>query len=1311
MSSKKYPKEKIESNQSINISYNNKHNINNKIISQKEINTKNEKGYTKIYLSILSNNISSLKELLSLGANPNIPNNLSETPLYLSVKNKNFDAFLLLLKYNADCNISNKDWETPLHIAVQNNEKKFIQNLLKNNANPNLKNLTNGQTATHLAIINKLDKDILKLFKENNADIFYIKDNHNKSAFDYAKNFKDEKYINLLLEIFGYKYNSINFDVTDIIKKNKSKNEKNKHIQNNNIYLNNTDKNKNNLENFQRSQIKEFSNNNDYYIITTETNKNEFKLENYDSNKEDITSNNSLIKNKVILSSDMSSENIQIKELNNTSENNSNNKSKKSLSDFLTEEINIKNNTKENNKNILSQIYSQKSDNSDISKSQLNNPPSHHSDNIKNKTRNIVISHTNSSNVFSHKSNISGNNSINNSHSHCNTNSNIYLTNSVGANKKIIKNIIRDTIKKIIVKSISSSDDNTSKENIILFSKESEQPSHSNSNMEDSKSKNSKNSKNSKMSSNFNQNKENISNNIENNVNNSKINLYENGTNSFLLLKSKNVNEINEILNNDNISVSKLIKDESKTMKLNNAYEDIYKNTRKANDITEESKNKKNKEKTNTNDNIEIINTNLNINEIKDNNIFLETTNSNIFSELQIKSNNNYNITNNDITLSYSKNIITEEDNQFKIENNEDKKIKKTHNYNIDKSNSNSNLDIQLYENITNSNINNNNNRDFKIINNSINKEEESHIRDKSNGNLNSKYNEINKMKFSKSKSFIDYNSIENNNNNQIRLQKNLTLENNNGKNTLLKRKYITNKMKNKSQIYLKHYRHLSYHLNSKPMIYNSLREKNDIKNRKKFINDLNQTNSIYIKENENPNFTTLNNDIIYKNKNHIINAWYKDKDTTKSFKSSIKSKFSNNISGINRTSKFSLNKSGSCQNMNPPPIEAIINRDMISPSHKTISTSNNQNSLINHNINKSNKNKISISNALLNNLAYITTKPKHSSLNKSSNTNSNYNNSKNLPSNYINNNIKTNTSNPFNDNYNDNMVYELDESKYNINYKLNKLKNISTHTLIRLREWLISCDLLCYYNLLISKNMYHIDSYINVLQQGLTTLSFEDFEKIGIKKPGHIFRLLIKLELDAGLIDNNLFSYINDKINYNSVTTTLALSSSQNEVFCCGVNLCPNINNNSNNYYIKKKNRISAIYYNDLSTFLRVHDLIRFKGNFIHNGFDRIEFVIIQLFSKYAFDKKILNEYLHVYIDRDKFKILNVLYMVKYNIGKEFGININDGELDKIINTSQKKMEKNEKYSEYINQNYNDYNNESNINRKNESNHFCNIF
>ena len=80
----------------------------------------------------------------------------------------------------------------------------------------------------------------------------------------------------------------------------------------------------------------------------------------------------------------------------------------------------------------------------------------------------------------------------------------------------------------------------------------------------------------------------------------------------------------------------------------------------------------------------------------------------------------------------------------------------------------------------------------------------------------------------------------------------------------------------------------------------------------------------------------------------------------------------------------------------------------------------------------------------------------------------------KNIPIN--NNKININPYAVNNSNINNNLInnnYDSDDSNNNIN---NKLKNISTEELIKLRDFLISCDLLCYYNLLICKNFYHID-------------------------------------------------------------------------------------------------------------------------------------------------------------------------------------------------------------------------------------------
>ena len=1253
-----------------------------------EINNQNENGYTPIYLTVLANNIQALKELILLNADINIPNNLNETPLFLSVNKNNFDAFLILMKYNADSNTQNIKGDTPLHIAVQKNEKKFIEILLSNNSNPNIQNFTQGQTPTHLAIINKLDEEILKLFKKYKADIFHIKDKLRKTPFDYAKDINDENYLNSIIKIFGYNQftnnglNEINNNSIEILKQYPQNKE--------NTALN---KYNYNINNFPGKEINEFShsntnsnniNNVDYYIITSESNKNEFKIDNCDSNKDRIIPNNSLV-NKIILSSDISSDNIQIKELNSSTDNNVF-KIKKSLTEFIPEEKMIKLNIKDNleaNNNILSQMYNQNGI-INIGETNSHREFGRHSHNIKNKN-NIIFRNSNISNIYNQNSN----------HSENNSNNNLYMTNSVGANKKIIKNIIRDTIKKIVVKSITSSEGNTS--NL----KDSEKLLSTNSNFEETKKSkninplNNNNIKNLDINNNRNEakvfsEKNSYSSNNEVKINLNNNNLYENGTSSYYVLDTKNVNDL---INNDNITVSKLIPKETETI---NLFEQLDNNL-----------NKQNKE-------IDLKdNNNLENKENKENK-FLEYSNSNIFSDLQIKSNNNENLSNNDVSLSYSKNLQNEEDEiQYElIENKLDKKLDKIKNENnLELNLDNSNLDIKIYDNQSNldSKINDivhidskisqtgNNNND--IINHDI------HKKIVSNGNINPNKNSkifIPQIRFNNSKYHYKQRTLNN-----------YTIDNNMDINKELNRSDINNKIKifntknlhNKTQIYLNKRKQLSYHMNNNSKMDKELNNK--IIDSIYFTNVANTIN-VNDKENENPNKISLNNHRIYKSKNNLGKLY--NINSNKSSKSSIRSKNSNKYLMSNRGSKISLTRSGSSQNMNPPPIGGYMNKDIcVSPSNNSCASLKNINIRNSSSNNKKiTNNKTSVKNiTLINNITTSSNKPKNNSLNQAENNNVINLNVKNIPIKY-NNKMETNPYSkknyPIKINNLNNNNYDLDESSnYNLN---NKLRNISTEDLIKLRDFLISCDLLCYYNLLISKNMYHIDSYINDLQKNIIPIKYNDLEEIGIKKPGHIYRILTKLEIDAGIINNDLFSYIIDKINFNSVTSSMAMVSASSGIFCCGINLCPNDN--------KIRKGYNSIYFSDLNSFLRVNDIIRLKGNFIHNGFDRIEFIIIQQFSKYVFDKKILNEHLHIYIDRDKNKLLNILLMIKNNLLNEFGLYFEKNEDNLVQKPGHEVFEFS--YDKNIDKKENYYNNDINAeykenDEKSNSNHFCNIF
>ena len=237
-------------------------------------------------------------------------------------------------------------------------------------------------------------------------------------------------------------------------------------------------------------------------------------------------------------------------------------------------------------------------------------------------------------------------------------------------------------------------------------------------------------------------------------------------------------------------------------------------------------------------------------------------------------------------------------------------------------------------------------------------------------------------------------------------------------------------------------------------------------------------------------------------------------------------------------------------------------------------------------------------------------------------NSHCNYNVSEGIGNNY------THTSNnPFNSFFSDNNSSKNDTFKYNhlfrkgqkkkyltkeiLNSTLNNSKNkssvtsddakfkenseskypdiihpqqISNDLISKLREWLISCDLLCYYNLLIKNNIYDIESYISNLKNNKINISFKDIEDLGIKKPGHIFRFLLKVQMDIGVLDNKICNYILGKYNEN-LLSTIGVNVSINEIRYCGMLLCP-----SSNDITRNSN------YSDIFSFLRSKELIQFK-------------------------------------------------------------------------------------------------------------------
>ena len=454
---------------------------------------------------------------------------------------------------------------------------------------------------------------------------------------------------------------------------------------------------------------------------------------------------------------------------------------------------------------------------------------------------------------------------------------------------------------------------------------------------------------------------------------------------------------------------------------------------------------------------------------------------------------------------------------------------------------------------------------------------------------------------------------------------------------------------------------------------YDHESNKNKKDDTEKDISTINNGNSFFYEEDETINESNINNksnkenismnNMVYHNKNHLATKEKNSKE--KSYKLWPKPLYKKNIvmkQNMFRYSSPEYKFTYKCSNSN-----SLIRNNIPQYNNSNIYTQYRNNNIIINSHPQSTYNKFINDRISLNNTTFS------SGCNNS--RNNNYNNRTAINRNSItSNSISNNSIYNINSNRNNNsyMIGDYYNTKYQIN-SYNIMQN--NNKLIRFRDWLISCDLLCYYNTLVKNNVYNIDKYIdNIRHNKINVISFKDIEEFGIKKPGHIFRLLLKLQIDAGKIDYNLYKFITEKFSVNTMSNNNPLTTSYNELKCFGLNCCSS--NNNNNYNNKKINNTineNEIIYFDIFSFLKVNNLLKFKENFIHNGFDQIDYILIQLFSRYCFNKKILNDYMHIYLDEDKNYILKILYREKKNICNTLGLQYDEDEINKILYTENR--------------------------------------
>ena len=411
----------------------------------------------------------------------------------------------------------------------------------------------------------------------------------------------------------------------------------------------------------------------------------------------------------------------------------------------------------------------------------------------------------------------------------------------------------------------------------------------------------------------------------------------------------------------------------------------------------------------------------------------------------------------------------------------------------------------------------------------------------------------------------------------------------------------------------------------------NSIQTKNEI--------DLSNISIINSRKSNNENNENIEN----KNPNLIQIEENSDEHSISPFNNKLISMYSNNNS--NSRNNYLNSTASNCES-NINNTGNNINKEIkilnLNPNYSNLYNSNSTSSReIQRNvnlINNNNKSKISNNNNKFNNKKNI-------------NLNNTHNNPTSIiPINIINGNntfysfntplfnihrkkssLLTEYSNKNNNNQNNNFNDEEDSiTEYPTNNQISKLRN-----------WLISCNLVSYLNLLINNNIYQIDKLINGIKNEDLNINYKDVEQIGIRKPGHIFRFLLKLNIDSGKIDDKIINYLSSVCTSNN-----NIELSNNDIKCC----C---------FRINEKNSVTN--YSDIFSYLKSKKLSYLKENFIHNGFEYVDYIIIQFFSKYTFDDESLIEYLHIYNEEDRKKVLRTFLREKKKICNDLNIPFED--------------------------------------------------
>ena len=306
-----------------------------------------------------------------------------------------------------------------------------------------------------------------------------------------------------------------------------------------------------------------------------------------------------------------------------------------------------------------------------------------------------------------------------------------------------------------------------------------------------------------------------------------------------------------------------------------------------------------------------------------------------------------------------------------------------------------------------------------------------------------------------------------------------------------------------------------------------------------------------------------------------------------------------------------------------------LIEEKIIRNKNKNKNFFNSKNNTLRHyQTNKLKNNEEKPYNNLINNKENISTNIKNSVFSLSS-RNSINNNGKVFSKNSYNSSQSLCTYYTYTKNENNSLLEVVEKTK-NIVYKKETLP---------IYKWLKEIDLLVYLPLFIKKKIYSFQKIISDLKSKKIIITPNNIRKIGIEIPGHIYRIFIKLELDAEFIDKKIYEYLlllkKEEENNKKIGQKENEESTQSLYDCCGIGCCSLKQSHIKikvDKYSSRENKVIV----DLDRWLKNINMIKYKDNFIKYGFDKFEFFILQMFSSLPLEEKIFEKELYIENNND---------------------------------------------------------------------------